>query len=52
MEIRVGDIVLHKLSKLYYICENRKHEKWMNMNPYYVQAKDVSLPQTYFKKLL
>jgi hypothetical protein len=50
--IHVGDIVLHKLSKLYFICENRKHEQWMNMNPYYVQANDVSLPPTYFKKLL
>jgi hypothetical protein len=38
-------------SKLYYICENKKHEKWMNMNSYYVKKADnIILPQTYFKK--
>ena len=34
--IKVGDIVVHKLSKLYFLCENKKHERWMNMNPYYI----------------
>lgn len=34
--IKVGDIVYHKLSKLLFVCENKKHEKWMNMNPYYI----------------
>ena len=49
--IQVGDIVLHTLSKLYYICENKKQERWMNMNSYYIQANNISLPSTYFKKL-
>lgn len=49
--IRVGDIVLHQLSQLYFICENKKHEKWMNMNRFYVLAPlDVPLPPNYFKK--
>lgn len=33
--IHVGDIVYHQLSKLLFKCENKKHERWMNMNPYY-----------------
>ncbi len=50
--IRVGDIVLHTLSKLYYICENKKQERWMNMNQYYVlQDRDV-VPESYFYKAL
>lgn len=35
MTIRVGDIVYHQLSKLLFKCENKKHERWMNMNPFY-----------------
>jgi hypothetical protein len=35
MNIRVGDIVFHQLSKLLFKCENKKHERWMNMNPFY-----------------
>lgn len=35
MNIRVGDIVFHRLSKLLFKCENKKHERWMNMNPFY-----------------
>jgi len=49
--IRVGDMVLHKLSQLYFICENKKHERWMNMNSFYVLVpQDVILPPNYFKK--
>jgi hypothetical protein len=33
--IKVGDIVFHKLSKLLFRCENKKHERWMNMNEFY-----------------
>lgn len=47
--IKVNDIVKHELSGLYFRCENKKQERWMNMNPYYVVSKDV-LPDTYFKK--
>jgi hypothetical protein len=50
--IRIGDIVLHTLSKLYFICENNKQERWMNMNSYYVKSNDVTLLSTYFKKQL
>jgi hypothetical protein len=39
MTIRVGDIVFHQLSKLLFKCENKKHERWMNMNPYYIKTK-------------
>lgn len=48
--IKVKDTVLHKLSGLYFICENAKQERWMNMNPYYVLATGVILPDTYFRK--
>jgi len=34
--IQVGDTVFHTLSKLCFLCENQKHERWMNMNPYYI----------------
>lgn len=42
--ICVNDIVFHKLSKLYFRCENKKMERWMNMNPYYQKEK---LPEGY-----
>ena len=38
MNIRVGDIVFHQLSKLLFKCENKKHERWMNMNTYYIKT--------------
>jgi hypothetical protein len=38
MNIRVGDIVFHQLSKLLFRCENKKMERWMNMNPFYVRT--------------
>lgn len=46
--IRVGFIVLHELSGLYYKCENKKQERWMNMNPFYKLAPNDSVPETYF----
>ena len=49
-QIKVGDTVLHELSKLYFICENKKHERWMNMNPYYKLVSKDSVPESYFKK--
>jgi hypothetical protein len=48
--IIVGDIVFHTLSKLYFICENNKQERWMNMNSHYIKTNDADLPKTYFKK--
>jgi hypothetical protein len=54
--IVVNDIVYHKLSKLFFICENKKHERWMNMNEYYVKVDTPTLidelKKGYFKKLL
>lgn len=38
MNIIVGDIVFHQLSKLLFKCENKKMERWMNMNTYYVKT--------------
>lgn len=35
MNILVGDIVFHQLSKLLFKCENKKMMRWMNMNPFY-----------------
>jgi len=49
--IKKGDIVLHQLSGLFYICENTKMERWMNMNPYYIVAPDLLKPdKSYFIK--
>jgi hypothetical protein len=46
--IKVGDIVLHELSGLFYRCENKKHERWMNMNPYYKPLQGKIVPENYF----
>jgi hypothetical protein len=35
MDIRVGDIVYHQLSKLLFKCQNKQQERWMNMNHFY-----------------
>lgn len=35
MNIKVGDIVFHQLSKLLFKCQNKQQARWMNMNPYY-----------------
>lgn len=45
--IKVGDIVLHTLSKLHFRCENTKHERWMNMNPYYVKTDLKEEPKNF-----
>lgn len=49
MKIQVGDVALHTLSGLYYRCENKKHERWMNMNPFYIKSK-ITPPESYFRK--
>lgn len=46
--IKVGDIVLHELSGLYYQCENKKMERWMNMNKYYNLVDKSNVPPGYF----
>jgi len=38
MNIQVGDIVYHQLSKLLFRYENNKHMRWMNMNPFYIKT--------------
>lgn len=48
MKISKGDIVLHQLSKLYFICENAKMEKWMNENKYYKMVLKEVVPKDYF----
>lgn len=50
--ILVNDIVLHTLSKLYFICENKKMMRWMNMNQYYVKVDPAVVPKGYFHKVL
>lgn len=50
--IKVGDIVQHGLSMLYFICENKKHEKWMNLNPFYKLVPKDSVDKSYFSKVL
>ena len=36
---KIGDYALHTLSGIIYRCENKKHEKWMSWNPYYVKVQ-------------
>lgn len=50
--IKMGDIVLHTLTGLYYKCENQKHERWMNMNNFYILADRSAVPESYFTKTL
>lgn len=50
--IFVGSIVIHKLSGLYFKCENNKQARWMNMNPYYELVDPRIIPQGYFDKAL
>lgn len=38
MNILVGDIVYHQLSRLLFRCENNKMMRWMNMNPFYIKT--------------
>lgn len=50
--IRKGDTVLHQLSGLYFICENTKMERWMNMNPFYIWQPSDVVPPSYHSKNL
>ncbi len=45
-----NDIVFHTTSKLYFICENTKQEKWMNMNPCYSRVDKATFDLSYFAK--
>jgi len=45
-----GDVALHTLSKLYFICENNKMARWMNMNHFYQLVDKESVPRSYFYK--
>jgi hypothetical protein len=49
--IVMGDAVFHQISKLYFICENKKMARWMNMNPNYVWTVKDSIPKSYFEKV-
>ena len=50
--IRIHNIVLHIPSGLYYKCENKKMEKWMNdpLAKYVLVDKDI-VPDSYFYKI-
>lgn len=49
MNIIVGDIVYHQLSKLLFRCENNKHMRWMNMNPFYVKTNLTKIDYVEFE---
>jgi hypothetical protein len=50
MKILKGDIVYHKLSKLLFRCENAKHMRWMNMNPFYEKTNLKAIDYEEFEK--
>lgn len=50
MNIIKGDIVYHKLSKLLFRCENKKHERWMNMNQFYQKTNLKTIDYEQFDK--
>jgi hypothetical protein len=49
-QIKRGDVVLHTISGLYYICENTKQERWMAMIGFYKLVSKDSVPTSYFSK--
>ena len=51
MNIQIGDIVYHKLSKLLFKCENNKHQRWMNMNPFYVKTTLKEIDYAKFEEM-
>lgn len=51
MNILVGDIVYHQLSKLLFRCENKKHERWMNMNPFYIKTSLKEINYDHFAEI-
>lgn len=50
MTISKGDLVLHTLSNLYFICENNQQARWMNSNPYYQSVPSDAVPASYHAK--
>lgn len=50
MTIKIGDIAYHQLSKLVFRCENKKHERWMNMNPYYLKTDLKTIDYEQFER--
>lgn len=50
MNIQVGDIVYHQLSRLLFRCENKKHQRWMNMNHFYVKTNLKTIDYEQFEK--
>jgi len=50
MHIVKGDMVLHTLSGLYYMCENNQQARWMNMSPFYQCVPADTMPESYFHK--
>lgn len=50
MKIRVGYIVFHQLSKLLFKCENKKHERWMNMNSFYQKTNIKTIDYDQFEQ--
>ena len=51
MNILVGDIVYHQLSKLLFRCENKKMMHWMNMNPFYTKTNLKEIDYAKFEEV-
>jgi len=46
-----GDVVLHTLSNLYFICENDQQARWMNLPfAFYIPVPADVVPKSYFDK--
>lgn len=48
--IEVGCFVKHLLSGLFFRCENKKQERWMRENPFYIRVEKSDIPLGYFDK--
>lgn len=51
MNITVGDIVIHQLSKLLFKCQNKQHQRWMNMNPFYSKTPLKTIDYTEYENV-
>jgi len=51
MNILVGDIVYHKLSKLLFKCQNKQQMRWMNWNHFYVKTILTSIDYDRFAEV-
>lgn len=50
MNIQVGDIVYHQLSKLLFKCQNKQQMRWMNLNHFYTKTNLKTIDYEQFEK--